>query len=106
VPGFTAQGPQPQSIVDYRHRVLRITSQTDIWPALKLAGHPIVLPGTVGGLMSARQQQLERWLARCRWLQSTRLDDKTRQRLERLIADLERDVEDQKDFESRYRRYG
>jgi hypothetical protein len=56
--------------------------------------------------MSGRQQKLERWLARCRWLQSTRLDEKTRQRLERLIADLERDIEDQKDFESRYRRYG
>jgi hypothetical protein len=60
----------------------------------------------MGWPMSGRQEQLERWLARCRWLQTTRLDDKTRERLERLIADLERDVEDQKDFESRYRRYG
>jgi hypothetical protein len=74
--------------------------------SLKPTGHPTVFPETVGELMSARQQQLERWLARCRWLQTTRLDDNTRARLERLIADLERDIEDQRDFESRYRRYG
>jgi hypothetical protein len=66
--------------------------------------------------MSVRSQKLEEWLARCRWLQSTRLDHNTRQRLERLIADLEttarsvlklkRDIEDQIDFENRYRRFG
>jgi hypothetical protein len=56
--------------------------------------------------MSVRSQKLEEWLARCRWLQSTRLDHNTRQRLEGLIADLQRDIEDQIDFENRYRRFG
>jgi hypothetical protein len=56
--------------------------------------------------MSVGSQKLENWLTRCRWLQATWLDENTRQRLERLIADLERDLEDQRDFESRYRRFG
>jgi hypothetical protein len=47
--------------------------------------------------------KLEEWLARCRWLKSTRLDEKTRLRLDLLIADLERDIEDQRD-ERRYER--
>jgi hypothetical protein len=37
-------------------------------------------------------RKLEDWLARCRWLATTRLDDHTRSRLDRLIADLERDL--------------
>jgi hypothetical protein len=52
--------------------------------------------------MSVGSQKLEEWLARCRWLKSTRLDENTRDRLNRLIADLERDIEDQRDFENRY----
>jgi hypothetical protein len=54
--------------------------------------------------MSVGSPKLEEWLARCRWLKSTRLDDNTRRRLELLITDLERDIEDQRDFENRYGR--
>jgi hypothetical protein len=52
--------------------------------------------------MSVGSQKLEEWLVRCRWLKSTRLDENTRHRLDRLIADIERDIEDQRDFENRY----
>jgi hypothetical protein len=45
--------------------------------------------------------KLEEWLARCRWLKSTRLDEQTQQRLDQLVADLERDLEVQKEFENR-----
>ncbi|MGC2809821.1 MAG: hypothetical protein WA303_05525 [Bradyrhizobium sp.] len=38
------------------------------------------------------RRRLEDWLARCRWLETTRLDDHTRSRLERLIIDLEQDL--------------
>jgi O-methyltransferase involved in polyketide biosynthesis len=40
------------------------------------------------------RRKLEDWLARCRWLATTRLDDHTRARLDRLIRDLERDLEE------------
>ena len=36
--------------------------------------------------------KLEDWLARCRWLKTTRLDDDTRSQLDRLITDLEQDL--------------
>ncbi len=36
--------------------------------------------------------KLEDWLARCRWLATTRLDDNTRSQLDRLITDLEQDL--------------
>jgi hypothetical protein len=52
-----------------------------------------------------RQLKTRGWLARCRWLKSTRLDGKTRHRLDRLIAELER--EDQRNSENRYKgRFG
>jgi hypothetical protein len=56
--------------------------------------------------MTVSKQKLDDWLARCRWLQTTRLDQHTRERLDRLITDLERDIEDQRDFENSYRRFG
>jgi hypothetical protein len=59
-------------------------------------------PGYGAGTgMSVGSAKLEEWLARCRWLKSTRLDENTRRRLDLLIADLERDIEDQRDFENR-----
>jgi hypothetical protein len=56
--------------------------------------------------MTVSRKKLEDWFARCRWLQTRRLDQHTRERLDRLIADLERDIEDQQDFENSYRRFG
>jgi hypothetical protein len=61
---------------------------------------------TAKNAMTVSKQKLDDWLARCRWLQTTRLDQHTRERLDRLITDLERDIEDQRDFENSYRRFG
>jgi hypothetical protein len=49
-------------------------------------------------MRSDDRRKLEDWLARCRWLTTTRLDDHTRSRLDRLIIDLEQDLK-QDDFE-------
>lgn len=49
-------------------------------------------------MRSVDRRKLEDWLARCRWLTTTRLDDATRSRLDRLIIDLERDL-NQDEFE-------
>jgi hypothetical protein len=43
-------------------------------------------------MRSVDRRKLEDWLARCRWLETTRLDDHTRSRLDRLIVDLEADL--------------
>ena len=43
---------------------------------------------------SIDRRKVEDWLARCRWLATTKLDDRTRNRLDRLISTLERDLED------------
>lgn len=43
-------------------------------------------------MRSVDRRKLEDWLARCRWLATTRLDDRTRSRLDRLIGELEQDL--------------
>ncbi|MGH6703632.1 MAG: hypothetical protein ACRECG_09585 [Bradyrhizobium sp.] len=43
-------------------------------------------------MRSVDRRKLEDWLARCRWLATTRLDDHTRSRLDRLIGELEQDL--------------
>jgi hypothetical protein len=43
-------------------------------------------------MRSVDRRKLEDWLARCRWLTTTRLDDATRARLDRLIINLEQDL--------------
>jgi hypothetical protein len=43
-------------------------------------------------MRSVDRRKLEDWLARCRWLATTRLDDHTRARLDRLIGELEQDL--------------
>ena len=43
-------------------------------------------------MRSDDRRKLEDWLARCRWLTTTRLDHHTRSRLDRLIIDLEQDL--------------
>jgi hypothetical protein len=43
-------------------------------------------------MRSIDRRKLEDWLARCRWLATTRLDDHTRSRLDRLIGELEQDL--------------
>jgi hypothetical protein len=46
--------------------------------------------------MIVGRRKVEDWLARCRWLATTKLDDGTRDRLDRLIRTLEHDlVEDE-----------
>ena len=45
-------------------------------------------------MRSDDRRKLEDWLARCRWLTTTRLDDHTRSRLDRLIIDLEQDLKE------------
>jgi hypothetical protein len=40
------------------------------------------------------RRKVEDWLARCRWLATTKLDDRTRARLDRLILALEKDLKD------------
>ena len=43
-------------------------------------------------MRSVDRRKLEDWLARCRWLATTQLDDHTRSRLDRLIGELEQDL--------------
>jgi hypothetical protein len=43
-------------------------------------------------MRSVDRRKLEDWLARCRWLATTRLDDHKRSRLDRLIGELEQDL--------------
>jgi hypothetical protein len=43
-------------------------------------------------MRSVDRRKLQDWLARCRWLETTQLDDHTRSRLARLIGDLEQDL--------------
>ena len=43
-------------------------------------------------MRSDDRRKLEDWLARCRWLTTTRLDHHTRSRLDRLMIDLEQDL--------------
>jgi hypothetical protein len=44
--------------------------------------------------MIVRRRKVEDWLARCRWLATTKLDDRTRDRLDRLVRTLEQDLEE------------
>jgi hypothetical protein len=44
--------------------------------------------------MTVPRTKLEAWLARCRWLAKTQLDDRARIRLERLIIDLQQYLDD------------
>jgi hypothetical protein len=44
--------------------------------------------------MSIDRRKVEDWLARCRWLATTKLDDCTRDRLDRLVRTLEQDLEE------------
>ena len=43
-------------------------------------------------MRSDDRRKLEDWLARCRWLATTQLDDHTRSRLDRLIVELEQEL--------------
>ena len=45
-------------------------------------------------MRSIDRRKVEDWLARCRWLATTKLDDRTRARLDRLILALEKDLEE------------
>lgn len=44
--------------------------------------------------MTVTRSKLEEWLARCQWLATTKLDDHTRTRVERLIIDLQQDLDE------------
>jgi hypothetical protein len=39
------------------------------------------------------RKKVEDWLTRCRWLATTELEERTRARLDRLIGNLEQDLE-------------
>jgi hypothetical protein len=57
--------------------------------------------------MIVGRRKVEDWLARCRWLATTKLDDGTRERLDRLIRALEHDLEEDDEFERlSQRRFG
>ena len=45
-------------------------------------------------MVSIDRRKVEDWLARCRWLVTTKLDESTRARLDRLIIALEKDPEE------------
>jgi O-methyltransferase involved in polyketide biosynthesis len=45
-------------------------------------------------MRSVDRRKVEDWLARCRWLATTKLDESTRDRLDRLILALEKDLEE------------
>ena len=45
-------------------------------------------------MRSIDRRKVEDWLARCRWLSTTKLDDRTRDRLDRLVRTLEQDLEE------------
>jgi hypothetical protein len=51
-------------------------------------------------------RKVEDWLARCRWLATTKLDDRTRARLDRLIRTLEQDLEEDEIERLSQRRFG
>jgi hypothetical protein len=44
--------------------------------------------------MSIDRRKVEDWLTRCRWLATTKLDESTRARLDRLMRTLEQDLEE------------
>jgi hypothetical protein len=45
-------------------------------------------------MRNVNRPKIEDWLARCRWLATTKLDDRTRERLDRLVLALEKDLEE------------
>jgi hypothetical protein len=57
-------------------------------------------------MMSVDRRKVEDWLARCRWLATTKLDDHTRARLDRLIHTLEQDLEEDELERLSQRRFG
>jgi hypothetical protein len=57
-------------------------------------------------MMSADRRKVEDWLARCRWLATTKLDDHTRARLDRLIRTFEEDLEEDELERLSERRFG
>jgi O-methyltransferase involved in polyketide biosynthesis len=52
------------------------------------------------------RRKIEDWLARCRWLATTKLDDRTRDRLDRLVRTLEQDLEEDEVERLSQRRFG
>jgi hypothetical protein len=57
-------------------------------------------------MMSVDRRKMEDWLARCRWLATTKLDDHTRARLDRLIRTFEEDLEEDELERLSQRRFG
>jgi hypothetical protein len=57
-------------------------------------------------MMSVDRRKVEDWLARCRWLATTKLDDHTRARLDRLIRTFEEDLEEDELERLSERRFG
>jgi hypothetical protein len=57
-------------------------------------------------MMSVDRRKVEVWLARCRWLATTKLDDHTRARLDRLIRTFEEDLEEDELERLSQRRFG
>jgi hypothetical protein len=57
-------------------------------------------------MMSVDRRKVEDWLARCRWLATTKLDDHTRARLDRLIRTFEEDLEEDELERLSQRRFG
>jgi hypothetical protein len=45
-------------------------------------------------MRNVNRPKVEDWLTRCRWLATTILDESTRDRLDRLILALEKDLEE------------
>jgi hypothetical protein len=57
-------------------------------------------------MRSVDRRKVEDWLVRCRWLATTKLDDRTRTRLDRLIRTLEQDLEEDEFERLSQRRFG
>jgi O-methyltransferase involved in polyketide biosynthesis len=57
-------------------------------------------------MRSIDRRKVEDWLARCRWLATTKLDDRTRDRLDRLVRTLEQDLEEDEVERLSQRRFG
>ena len=57
-------------------------------------------------MRSIDRRKVEDWLARCRWLSTTKLDDRTRDRLDRLVRTLEQDLEEDEVERLSQRRFG
>jgi hypothetical protein len=57
-------------------------------------------------MMSTDRRKVEDWLARCRWLATTKLDDHTRARLDRLMRTFEEDLEEDELERLSERRFG